>query len=65
MRIFGWLRCAPKPKRLELRLLSYSDANKLIRETNGAWTIVKEEDGNRIIGRVFLERLETQNKEVP
>ena len=48
----------PKRKRLELKFLSYADADKLIRETNGAWTIAKEEDGNRCIGWVYLELLE-------
>lgn len=50
--------CQPPRKRLELRFLSYADADKLIRETNGAWTIAKEEDNNRCIGWVYLERLE-------
>lgn len=50
--------CPPKRKRLELRYLSYSEADKLIRETNGAWTISKEEDSNRCIGWVYLELLE-------
>ena len=56
----GWWKrlTRPKPKRLELRILSYGDADKLIRETNGAWTIAKEEDTNRCIGLVYLERLE-------
>ena len=51
-----WRR--PRLRRLELQFLSYADADRLIRETNGAWTIAPEEDGNRIIGMVYLERLE-------
>lgn len=50
--------CPTKRKRLELRFLSYPEADKLIRETNGAWTIAKEEDKNHCIGWVYLERLE-------
>lgn len=48
----------PSRKRLELRFLSYAEADKLIRETSGAWTIAKEEDNNRCIGWVYLERRE-------
>ena len=48
-----------QPKRLELRFLSYTEADRLIRETKGAWTIAPEEDGNRSVGMVYLERLET------
>lgn len=47
----------PKRTRLELRFLPYSEADKLIRATNGAWTIAPEEDKNKIIGMVYLERL--------
>lgn len=51
----------PKPKRLELRLVPYyPDGDKLCRE---GWVIAKEEDHNRMIGFVFLERLETPNLE--
>ena len=46
-----------KPKRLELRYLSYAEADRLIRETRGAWTIAPEEDRNRVLGMVYLERL--------
>ncbi len=46
-----------KRKRLELRCLSYAEADRLIRETQGAWTIAPEEDGNRCLGMVYLERL--------
>lgn len=47
-----------KRKRLEMRFLSYAEADKLIRDTNGAWTIAKEEDTNRYLDMVYLERLE-------
>lgn len=47
----------PKRKRLELRFLPYAEADKLLRE-NSAWTLAKEEDTNRQIGMVYLERLE-------
>ena len=46
-----------KRQRLELRYLSYAEADRLIRETQGAWTIAPEEDGNRVLGMVYLERL--------
>lgn len=47
----------PKKRRAELRCLPYDQADKLIRETNGAWTIAPEEDKNKVIGIVYLERL--------
>lgn len=46
----------PKPKRLELRLVPYyPDGDRLVRE---GWVIAQEEDHNRMIGFVYLERLE-------
>ncbi len=53
----NWERLWPRKKRLELRFLPYAEADKLIRETNGAWTIAPEEDENRRIGFVYLELL--------
>lgn len=50
-----------KPKRMELRFVQYyPDGNRLCRE---GWTIAKEENTNRTIGFVFLERLEWHNEE--
>jgi len=46
-----------KPERLELRFLTYAAADKLIKETGGAWTIAPEEDRNRFFGMVYLELL--------
>jgi hypothetical protein len=45
----------PRPKRLELRFVTYAEGDKLVRE---GWAIAKEEDRNRLIGWVYLERLE-------
>jgi hypothetical protein len=59
--MINWLKKTlfkKKPKRIELKLLSWSDADNLIRRTNGAWTIAKEEDKNKVIGMVWLERLQ-------
>lgn len=47
--------CPPKRKRIELRLVCYEEADKLIRD---GWRIASEEDRNRRIGWVYLERLE-------
>ena len=57
MRFLFWRR--PKARRLEFRYLSYAAADRLIRETQGAWTIAPEEDRNSVIGMVYLERLDT------
>jgi hypothetical protein len=48
----------PRRKRLELRYLSYAEADRLLEETDDVWTIAPEEDTNRVIGYVYLERLE-------
>ena len=53
-----WPWRQPKLRRLELRFLPYVDADRLIRETRGAWTIAPEEDSNRNVGMVYIERLE-------
>ena len=46
----------PKLKtRKELKFVSYSDAEELIKNS---WTIAKEEDSNHQIGFVYLELLE-------
>ena len=47
--------------RLELRFVSYGEADRLIRETadlpeDQQWVIAREEDHNRIIGKAFIER---------
>jgi len=57
MRLLGWL-FRSKPKRLELRCLTYEAADQLIRETQGAWTIAPEEDSNKVPRMVWLELLE-------
>ena len=44
-----------KPKRLELRLVSWEQADELLKS---GWQIAKEEDTNRIQFQVYLERLE-------
>jgi hypothetical protein len=48
----------PKRKRLELRLCTWTAADKLIREGGGAWTVAAEDDHNMVLGCVWLERLE-------
>lgn len=53
-----------KPKRLELRLLPYGEADAILRDPGmGSWRIAKEEDHNRMIGYVFLERIEQPNRD--
>lgn len=48
-------------KRLELRYVTYAEGHKLLEESvgkpeNEKWRIAKEEDTNRIVGMVYLER---------
>lgn len=56
-------RIFPRYRRLELRAVSYEVADRLIRESankakHEQWSIAREEDGNRVIGVVWLERRE-------
>lgn len=53
-------RLKPNPRRLELRYVNYKEGDRLVRE---GWTIAPEEDNNRSIGMVYLERLEPHNIE--
>ena len=56
-KIINWLKSKIlKQKRRELIFLTWRDADHLIRQTNGAWTIAREEDNNTNIGMVWLER---------
>lgn len=49
-------RTAPR-KRLDLRFVSYKEAEKLL---STGWTIAKEENTNQVFGMVYLELLETR-----
>lgn len=56
------LRIFPRFERLDLQVMSYSDADKRLRAEGGRqdgpfWRIAKEEDTNRAIGYVYLERV--------
>jgi hypothetical protein len=57
-----WRRLFPKYRRITIRFVSYSEAERLIRESADKpepekWVIaVPEEDRNRIGGWVYLER---------
>ena len=46
-----------KRSRVEVRFLPYAEADRLIRETEGMWSIAPEEDLNRAFGMVYVERL--------
>jgi hypothetical protein len=54
-------RCVPVYVRLELRCAAYSEAEALLSDNEGKpeserWTIAAEEDSNRALGLVWLER---------
>lgn len=46
-----------KARRLELRFVTYAEADVLIKATKGAWTLAPEEDDNTRLGMVWLELL--------
>jgi hypothetical protein len=53
----NWLRklFAKKPARIDLKMVRYDNADAYLER---GWKIAKEEDTNRKIGFVWLERLE-------
>jgi hypothetical protein len=56
-----FLRIFPRYERLEFRAVSYREGNLLIQRSVGKpeteqWVLAKEEDNNRVIGLVMLER---------
>ncbi len=55
-RIKKLLRLGPKVVRKELRLVRYSEAEKLL--DMPGWRIAREEDFNLVFGYVWLERVE-------
>lgn len=55
----------PKGTRVDLRLFTYADADKLLLTGNGEWQVAPEEDHNRSIGYVWLERRVRINGSVP
>lgn len=56
--MLNWLRdlFGPKPARLDLRLFTYAEADRILIHGPGSWQIAPEEDTNRRIGYVWLER---------
>jgi hypothetical protein len=59
-RLLGLFVPKPKAKRLDLRFVSWSEADRMIRE-NPSWRVAKEEDRNRLLGWVFIERVEMES----
>ena len=51
-----------KPKRLELRCMTWAEADKLLMDCTLGWKLaIPEEDNNRAFGVVWLERVEMPN----
>jgi hypothetical protein len=53
--LFDLLKPQPKPKRLCVCFISYQTADALLRLKKG-WRIAKEEDNNKVVGKVWLEK---------
>lgn len=58
-----YYRIFKRYRRIELKFINYYDADLLIKSGEGKpeseqWFIAKEEDNNRVIGWVYLERKE-------
>lgn len=51
------IRRKPKPKRLEVRFVTWFEGDRLIRE-EGWQLAVPEEDRNHVLGWVWIERVE-------
>ncbi len=61
-RIHDFFLPPPKPKHFELRFMTWAEADKLLREKTPGWQLaIPEEHRNRVIGMVYLERVETPN----
>ena len=55
-----WSKIFPEWRRVDLQLMSYSEANKLLAESENSteiWRVAKEEDSNYLIGTVWLEKI--------
>lgn len=52
----------PKNIRVELRFVTWEEAEVLLRDPKGGWTIAKEEDGNEVLGMVYLEKVTPREK---
>jgi hypothetical protein len=61
--IMKLFRRTPRTERVELRLVPYCKADKLLAD---GWQLAPEEDHNRNIGQVFLElrRAESESGDV-
>ena len=57
IRLLRWLESKPKHRRIDYRVVMYSEAEELLAR---GWTIAPEEDRNRRVGVVCLELLETR-----
>jgi hypothetical protein len=63
-----WLRWFPQYRRLEIKLVTYAEGDRMIRDTHGKteaerWHIaIPEEDINHAFGLVYLERKERITK---
>ena len=58
-----YYRVFKRYRRIEFRFVTYLEGDRLIRENDGRperdqWQIAPEEDANRVLGMVFLERRE-------
>lgn len=67
MKFISLFKRKPKYRRLELRLVSYEEADRMIRQNEGKseseqWVLAHEEARNRIPLMVYLERREKIKK---
>lgn len=53
----AWRNRAPG-KRVELRLMPYAEADRLLKAENTDWRLAPEEDDNHQLGMVYLERID-------
>lgn len=59
MKLPKWLdKLFNPPKRIDLRFVDYGEADKIIKSNPDSWRIAREEDHNRILGMVWIERIE-------
>lgn len=56
-----YYRVFKRYERVELKFVTYKEADKLLKESKGkheeeVWVLAKEEDSNKVYGMVYLER---------
>jgi hypothetical protein len=53
-----------KGQRRELVCVTYTEGDNMLRDPEGGWHLAPEEDKNKVVGTVYLERWSAVNERV-